>query len=77
MRVCQAFVREWGALENPKFGSYYDLCQQLKRQIRKRLLRMHVISTDGTWQTSRFLHEKRLLNVYDLGSVPREFDIQG
>ena len=36
MRVCQAFVREWGALENPKFGSYYDLCQQPKRQIRKK-----------------------------------------
>ena len=24
-----------------------------------------------------FLHEKRLLNVYNLGSVPREFEMQG
>ena len=72
-----SFRQRMGALENPKFGSYYDLCQQPKRQIRKRLLRMHVISTDGTWQTSRFLHEKRLLNVYDLGSVLREFEMQG
>lgn len=76
MRVCQAFVREWGALENPKFGSYYDLCQQPKRQIRKKTFK-HIISTDGTWQTSRFLHEERLLIVYDLGSVPREFETQG
>lgn len=76
MRVCQAFVREWGALENPKFGSQYDLYQQQKRQIRKKTFK-HVINTDGTWQTSRFLHEKRLLNVYNLGSVPREFEMQG
>ena len=77
MRVCQAFVREWGALENPKFGSYYDLCQNRNDKSVKRLLSMHVISPDGTWQTSRFLHEKRLLNVYDLGSVPGEFEKQG
>ena len=38
---------------------------------------MPIISADGTWQTSRFLHEKRLLNVYDLGSVPGEFEMQG